>query len=98
MIQLSLSLYAVTQESSAVQTPEILKAGLREHIKITGLSAYKDFYMKVKRGEILSPEGISQENYLTMAREVYELRAAELERQKNRRKYFAIKNRPAKKS
>jgi hypothetical protein len=48
--------------------------------------------MKIKNGLITIPEGLTKAQYLTMAREVYESRAALVNRNKSRARYFAIRN------
>jgi hypothetical protein len=92
MNQLTLDLFANPTKTENTQSIENLKSGLEEYIKISGLIAYKDFYMKLKNGVILIPAGVSKEDYLTMAREVYESRAAKVNRQKSRSTFFAIRN------
>lgn len=91
MKQLAFDFYQSTKLDNA-QSLEALRNGLEEYIKSSGLVAYKDFYMQLKNGEILIPENVSKDAYVSLARDVYEKQAAELERKQNRAKYFAIKN------
>ncbi|HVW97527.1 MAG TPA: hypothetical protein VHA56_16255 [Mucilaginibacter sp.] len=97
MIQLELDFYS-KRGGDAIVSPAELKAGLEEYIKASGLVAYKDFFIKLKNGSILTPAGISRDDYLAMAREVYESRAAKVNRQKSRAKFFAVRNRISKKT
>ena len=54
--------------------------------------------MQLKNGEILIPENVTKDAYITIARDVYEKQAAEFERKQNRAKYFAIKNKNRKRN
>lgn len=71
---------------------ETIKENLTNYIKVCGLIAYKDFYMKIKGGFTAIPKGVTKEQYLVLAREVYESRAAKVNRDKGRAKFFAIRN------
>jgi hypothetical protein len=90
MKQLAFDFYQNTKLDEA-QSLEALKSGLEEYIKSSGLCAYKDFYMQLKNGEILVPENVTHDSYVSLAREVYERRAAEVERQKKPRQAFRHK-------
>lgn len=68
------------------------KETLEQYIKVCGLIEYKSFYMKIKNGLTAIPKGFTKENYLMLAREVYESRAAKVNRQTSRSTYFAIRN------
>jgi len=83
----------VTTGDPVVTTKEMLS----DYIKVCGLVAYKDFYMKIKGDFIAIPEGLSKAQYLELAREVYESRAAKVNRTKSRAQYFAIRNKNRKK-
>ncbi len=84
---------AVEKEHKALPVSGAPREVLEHYVNTFGLVAYKDFYMKIKGGIVSIPEGITKENYLVLAREVYESRAARVERQANRSKFFAVRNR-----
>ncbi|SEM65684.1 hypothetical protein SAMN05192574_101358 [Mucilaginibacter gossypiicola] len=95
-MQTSLELFPNVPENNDVfGTPEAgVKASLENYIAVCGLVAYKDFYMKIKYGQIENiPESITRAQYLDLAKEVYQSRAGRVERQKSKAKYFAVRNR-----
>jgi hypothetical protein len=73
-----------------------VKTNLQEYIKVCGLVAYKDFYMKIKNGHTAIPAGINQAQYLALAKEVYENRSVKVNKQASRALFFAIKNKKIK--
>ncbi|GAA4327576.1 hypothetical protein GCM10023149_31060 [Mucilaginibacter gynuensis] len=92
------SLNFITTSGEPIELPNDphgdVKKSLENYIKTCGLVAFKDFFMKVKNGIIENlPDGVSLVQYLAIAREVYETRAGRVERQKNRSKFFAVRNR-----
>lgn len=85
--------FSLSSESEKTLNSEYtVKESLEHYIKVCGLSPYKDFYMKIKQGFVAIPEGLTKEQYLMLAREVYESRAAKVNRQKGRAKFFAIRS------
>jgi hypothetical protein len=85
---------AVESENVAAYDPNSsAKETLENFINVCGLVAYKDFFMKIKNGFASIPDGLSQNQYLMLAREVYVRRAAMVNRTKNRSKFFAVRNR-----
>jgi hypothetical protein len=54
-----------------------VRENLKQYIKVCGLIGFKDYYMKVKTSQITNiPAGLTKEQYLQLAKEVYESRAS----------------------
>jgi hypothetical protein len=70
-----------------------VRGTLENYIAVCGLVAFKDFFMKVKYGQINNiPESVTKTEYLALCREVFQNRAGRVERHKGRSKFFKIKN------
>lgn len=70
-----------------------VKASLENYIRVCGLVAFKDYFMRVKRGEVENmPESVTMSEYLAVCREVYQEHAFRFERQNKRANFFAIRN------
>jgi len=70
-----------------------VKSALENYIRVCGLVAFKDYFMKAKRGEIENiPESVTQSEYLAICREVYQEQAFRFETNKKRANFFAIRN------
>lgn len=95
-MQTSLDLFAAPGDDKKVSfDPQAdVKNALENYIQVCGLVAFKDYFMKAKRGEVENiPESLTLTDYLAICREVYQERAFRVDRQKKRGNFFAIRNR-----
>ncbi|MES2810039.1 MAG: hypothetical protein V4619_15515 [Bacteroidota bacterium] len=95
-MQTSLDLFATPGDDEKLTfNPQAdVKAALENYIQVCGLVAFKDYFMKAKRGEVENiPESVTLSDYLAICRQVYQERAFRVERQKKRGNFFAVRNR-----
>ncbi|WP_299583269.1 hypothetical protein [Mucilaginibacter sp.] len=68
-------------------TGKDVRKELSDYIKEIGLLPYKDFYMRCKNSiAIKLPDGINKDQFLMIARDVYESRASFLDRKSGNKK------------
>jgi hypothetical protein len=71
-------------EKTEINPFKAVKDSLKEYIKISGLIGFKDYYMKIKYGNVANvPAGLTKDQFLTLAKETYENRALRLTNRKN---------------